>query len=97
MADNIIIEFGHGRLIIDRGTFGETPAIFISPLIEGEPIGRPGDKAPGRPPSFLERLIDGETVLTFQSIEHRDLVYHALFNEQPPVTPPSRGEGQADG
>jgi hypothetical protein len=84
MTDNIIIEFGHGRLIIDRGAFGATPAIFISPLIKGEPVGVPGEKAPGRPPSFLERLIDGETVFTFPSVEQRDLVYHALLNEQPP-------------
>lgn len=72
--------FGTGHLVVDTGKHDEKWSIFIAPVAKAGPLGQLADT--DRP---LDRIVQGEVVLSFPTEEQMNLVYDALMSNCPPV------------
>ena len=73
VTDTRIIEHGLGTIMIDTGTYGGDPAIFISPAPEKGEVGASAEHIK----RDLKSLVEGETVLVFRDGKGIDaLQYH---------------------
>lgn len=68
------IQFGLGNLVIDTGTFGGKPAVFIAPASQPGNVG----ESAKRENHDLARLVDGEHVLLFPTPEQAKSVADAI-------------------
>lgn len=68
------LEFGKGNFVVDTGTCGEAPAVFIAPA---KFPGIPGQSSK-REANRTDCLVDGEMVLTFLTTEQARRVANAL-------------------
>lgn len=71
------ITFGKGMYGVDIGTYGGSPAVFITPNATPGPV---GERIPIEQQQPLERdtLLDGETVMLFPTHERCKEVADAL-------------------
>lgn len=70
----MVWNFGHGRLVVDTGTYHKRPAVFVCPV---DSAGKVGSSAKAlRHDEFS--LQPGEMVLTFPTVEQAKAVADAL-------------------
>jgi len=79
--DNLVVEFGRGEILVDVGTIGGTPAVFLwlakeprSDLLGGRADGGDSDEVVDR-----TILRPGEIVLTFPTMEQATTVRDAIL------------------
>lgn len=72
-----LLEFGHGTLLVDSGTYYGRPAVFVA-QVTGAP-GEPGTEAPAEERGDRHTLKPGEVVLTFPSWEQAQAVANAMW------------------
>ena len=87
---NLLMKFGHGKLIVNTGTFNDEPAVFIAGATS------PGVVGGSVFVSEVDRhtLQPGELVMTFPTAGQVQAVADALVGSRiaPPAAPP-QGEG----
>ncbi|QPC91475.1 hypothetical protein [Mesorhizobium sp. INR15] len=81
--------FGHGNLLVDTGTFGGVPAVFIKPVM---PSGEIGALAPAEHQGPLDRLVAGEVYLTFPTIGQAQAVADAMVAPNAAPVQPVTGD-----
>jgi hypothetical protein len=83
-AGESVIEFGKGTVVIDTGTYGGKPAVFVAPSEKPGPV---GERAPT---GDVTRLETGERVWLFPTMEQAQSVADALCA----VLPRETGESE---
>lgn len=71
-----VIEFGKGELVINIGTYGSQPAVFVATARLGGQVGEPAD----REEFGLDVLQEGEMVMLFPSAAQARTVADALID-----------------
>lgn len=74
MAKSRIVHLGRGEVVIDRGTFGGAPALFLVPAQFPGTVGQRADRE-GLP---VDSLTGDEVVLTFPSDGQALMAFHLL-------------------
>ena len=79
-----LLTFGTGALVIDTGSYGGKPAVFVSPAKYPGEVGASA-KRENHP---LDSLVDGDTVMTFPTDAQAKIVADALCNALTPAPEP---------
>lgn len=75
-----VIAFGHGRFVVDTGSYNQTPAVFICPVDQPGKVGASA-RSLGH---YRHTLLPGEMVLTFPFFQQAQAVADALVTAPPP-------------
>jgi hypothetical protein len=95
-VDNLVLEFGRGELIVECGTLGDQPAVFVwvantpRPELIGQRVG---------PVEGPDRAVfhPGEVVLTFPTTDQASSVRDALLGTLRTEASSEVNQGEDDG